>query len=88
MNDLGIVIGRPISGISLNGLEYLLENQGGNIKHFPSQEEARFFLMENGVNDNEVEEFEFRRHLQCPHCNDEQFVPLDDTTDKCYKCNH
>lgn len=44
--------------------------------------------MENGVNDNEVEEFEFRRHLQCPHCNDEQFVPLDDTTDKCYKCNY
>lgn len=36
MNNLGIVIGRPINGISLNGLEYLLEKEDGDIKHFQS----------------------------------------------------
>ena len=40
---MGIVIGRPINGISINGLEYMLD-ENGDYKLFNTKEEAKEFL--------------------------------------------
>ena len=47
-----VIIGRAINGISLNGLEYILEEEGGDILKFHSEEQAKLFLLAKG----EVEE--------------------------------
>ena len=55
---MGIVIGRPINGISLNGLEYLLD-ENGDYKLFNSKEEAKAFLnssFEEPLTDDELED--------------------------------
>jgi len=55
---MAIVIGRPINGISLNGLEYLL-NEDGDYKEFNSKEEAKTFLnsmFEEPLTDDELED--------------------------------
>lgn len=50
-------IGRPINGIGLNGLEYLLD-ENENIMEFKTPEEAKAFLRENGHEDWTDDEFE------------------------------
>lgn len=55
---MGIVIGRPINGISLNGLEYMLD-ENGDYKLFNSKEEAKEFLnsnFEEPLTDDELED--------------------------------
>ena len=55
---MAIVIGRPINGISLNGLEYLL-NEDGEYKQFESTEEAKTFLnsmFEEPLTDDQLED--------------------------------
>jgi hypothetical protein len=55
---MSIVIGRPINGISLNGLEYLLD-ENGDYKLFNSKEEAKAFLnsnFEEPLTDDELED--------------------------------
>jgi hypothetical protein len=55
---MAIVIGRPINGISLNGLEYLL-NEDGDYKEFNSKEEAKTFLnsmFEEPLTDDDLED--------------------------------
>lgn len=48
MNE--IIVGRPINGITLNDLEYLL-NENGNIMKFKSKEHAIGYLKKQGVSD-------------------------------------
>jgi hypothetical protein len=43
-----IVIGRPVEGIYLNGLEFLLEDDGSKEMEFESKEKAVEFLREAG----------------------------------------
>ena len=52
-----IIIGRPIEGIYLNGLEYLLEDDGSKEKEFESKKEAIEFLREAGetLSDEDLE---------------------------------
>ena len=53
-----IAIGRPINGISLNGLEYLL-NDDGSYMEFNDSKTAKDFLRENGYgewSDDEIED--------------------------------
>lgn len=60
-----IAVGRAIEGISLNGKEYLRHNQG-TIMAFPSREDAREFLRENGfhlLSNEEIEESFFFEEL-------------------------
>lgn len=52
-----ITIGRPINGISLNGLEYLLDSKNV-IMQFKDREEAKQFLRDNGHEDWSDEELE------------------------------
>ena len=42
-----VIIGRPINGISINGNEYLL-NDNGSLRTFESRDIAETFLMVNG----------------------------------------
>lgn len=49
---MSIVIGRPIEGISLNGNEWLL-NEDGTMMEFNSTENAKKFLENEGVEKNE-----------------------------------
>lgn len=54
-----IVIGRYINGISLNGLEYLLEDNSEKTKTFSSKEEAKQHLLDtdfSGWSDEELED--------------------------------
>ena len=55
---MAIVIGRPINGISINGLEYLL-GEDGEYKQFESREEAKTFLnsmFEEPLTDDQLED--------------------------------
>lgn len=47
-----VIVGRPINGISINGLEYLLDAENIEIK-FDSVEDAKAFLSQNGIYDTE-----------------------------------
>ena len=50
-----ILVGRPINGITLNGLEYLSDNEGEKML-FRSKEEAVKFLKEHGYSDCMIED--------------------------------
>ena len=56
-------VGRPINGISLNGLEFLLESEGGNIKLFDTYEAAESFLRDAGFDDEDLDWIVIREHV-------------------------
>ena len=53
-----IMIGRPIEGISINGLEYALDDKGEPLL-FENEKEARDFLLSHGMNEKDLEYFVF-----------------------------
>ena len=53
------VIGRPINGISLNGLEYLLDDENGKIMGFNSLIEAQTYLIKEGISIINLDYFVF-----------------------------
>lgn len=48
------VIGRPIDGISLNGLEYLMKPEGG-LMFFGSARAAHDYLVQSGHTDTDID---------------------------------
>lgn len=50
-----ILIGKPINGISINGLEYVLDN-GGNVMKFTCVAKAKEYLEANGISEDEADE--------------------------------
>ena len=50
-----VLIGRPINGISLNGLDWLLNDDGSPMR-FRSEDAARAFLYEKGISDTDIED--------------------------------
>lgn len=90
-DEIGIVIGRPINGITINGLEYIL-NDAKALMHFPDMESARAFLTQQGI-DHDVEDLHYHYHTYCLNCGEEYFLKEDETfTDEsgkghlCGKC--
>lgn len=64
-----IIIGRPIEGISLNGLEYLMNEDNTNYKYFETKESAVAFLRQNidePVTDMELEDRFIFEHIDYP----------------------
>lgn len=60
---MAIIIGRPIEGIGLNGLEYLMdENNSEEYKQFNTRKEAEDFLRENGIDDEYHEDYWFKNY--------------------------
>jgi len=54
---MAIIIGRPIGGISLNGLEYLLTEEGGDeVMEFESEEAAKQFLLDAGETEENLDD--------------------------------
>lgn len=54
-----IIIGRPIEGISLNGLEYLMNEENTDYRFFKDKREAMDFLntmFEEPITDEEMED--------------------------------
>lgn len=49
-------IGRPINGISINGLEYVMDDDG-ELMTFASEEAAIAFLNQNGISADDIEDF-------------------------------
>ena len=54
-----IVIGRPINGISLNGLEYIIDKHGRYMM-FYNLDKAKHYLERNGISGNEMDYFTFK----------------------------
>lgn len=52
---MSIKIGRPINGISLNGLEYVLDD-AGNEMLFRDEDAAVSFLHKHGYTDADIED--------------------------------
>ena len=50
-----IKVGRPINNINLNGLEYILDNENGNIKKFDNKIHAEHFLLTHGMTVNDFD---------------------------------
>lgn len=56
---MSIVIGRPINGIGLNGLEFLMNDDNTDYKLFEDKKEAMDYLnslMEEQLTDDELED--------------------------------
>ncbi len=48
-----IAVGRPINGITINGLEYLLDDEG-DLMTFESEQKAKEFLAEKGYTEEDM----------------------------------
>lgn len=55
---MGVVVGRHINGITLNKLEYLLDDDGNELI-FENEELAKVCLRENGCAEKDLEWFVF-----------------------------
>lgn len=53
-----IIIGRAVGGVSINGLEYLLDEKGQEMT-FDSERAAREYLREHGIPESEIKEMSF-----------------------------
>lgn len=49
-----VIIGKPLGGVSLNGNEYLLD-ENGEAMSFPTVQEAKNFLKQNDVSEEDIE---------------------------------
>ena len=70
MNE--IIVGRHFEGITLNGLEYLLD-ENGDIMTFPTEDHAVRYLKEHGADDEEIYYMSFiytneSRECKCHLC--------------------
>lgn len=54
---MSVAIGRPINGISLNGLEYVLDDNGNEML-FCDRAAAEDFLHKHGYTDEDIEDSE------------------------------
>ena len=66
MNE--IIVGRHINGITLNDLEYLLD-ENGDIMKFKSKEHAISYLKKQGVSDDEIYYMSFIYTNESRECN-------------------
>lgn len=81
-----VIVGRPIEGISLNGLEYVLDDEG-DIRYFDSIDNAKAFLRENGYDDKTMEDclvFRESEDRTCFRCGSPLFKS--DNPDYAYQC--
>lgn len=81
-----VIVGRPINGISINGLEYLMDDEG-DYKIFDDIDTAKKFLMENGFDKEDMEELVFKESIgTCFRCGSPLFKS--DIAGYTYQCFH
>lgn len=49
-----VIIGKPLGGVSLNGNEYLLD-ENGEVMSFTTVQDAKNFLKQNDVSEEDIE---------------------------------
>ena len=83
-----VIVGRPINGVTLNGLEYLQDEDGVPI-YFEDRDAARKYLREHGVTDDEMEDMEFREsNGTCRFCGSPLFPSdVEEYTYQCFQCD-
>lgn len=52
---MGVLVGRPIEGVTINGLEYLCDEKGRAIV-FKDESDAKQFLSDNGLSEDDIED--------------------------------
>lgn len=70
-------VARPIEGISLNGLEYLLDEDTGQPRVFPTLELAVLFLQANGF--GHMSEIDIRNEFNITEIEDGPVLQADDS---------
>ncbi|MDR0476174.1 MAG: hypothetical protein LBH43_21215, partial [Treponema sp.] len=55
-----VKVGRHINGITLNGYEWLLTEENGDIMYFDTEEQAKSFLLEHGETEEGLEWYKFQ----------------------------
>jgi hypothetical protein len=53
-----VIVGKAINGVTINGLEYILDDDG-NVKEFSSLENAKRFLLEHEITPEQIEDLTF-----------------------------
>lgn len=83
-----IIVGRPINGISLNGLEWLLDDED-EVMEFDSEEQATAFLQENGMTEEEMEYVDFKHSIgTCFRCGSPLYPSqIHGYTSQCFTCD-
>ena len=83
-----VVVGRPIGGITLNGLEYL-EDAAGDPICFEDETAAKRYLRDHGVTEPEMEDMCFRKSNGiCRRCGSPLFPSdIGGYTYQCFRCD-
>lgn len=83
-----VIVGRSINGVSINGLEYL-QNDNSDVIYFNGITAAKAYLRERGVTDAEMEDMLFRESVgTCIHCGNPLFPSDIAGYDcQCFKCD-
>ncbi len=83
------IIARPVDGVTINSdLEFLLDNSG-DVRVFNSPEEAKTFLIANGVDSEELRHMTIMESCgTCRRCGSPLFKSLMDAYDyQCFTCD-
>jgi len=59
-----VIVGRHVNGITINPLEYVLD-EDGDVMEFNTKKEAVEFLMDNGITDEEIQYLVFKEVQKC-----------------------
>ena len=83
-----VIAGRPINGITINGLEWLLTDDG-EVMIFDSEEQATEFLKDHGVTDGALESVVFVHSIgTCRRCGSPLFPSqIEGYTSQCFTCD-
>jgi len=84
-----VIIGRPINGISINGLEYVM-NGDDTMMYFDSIEEAKAFMIRNGYDEECFDDYiVFVESVGvCKRCGGPLFESnLSDYKYQCFECD-
>lgn len=83
-----VIVGRPINGITINGLEYLMDDEGA-YKIFDDMDAAKKFLMENGIEEEDLEYMVFVESIgTCFRCGSPLFPSqIEGYSSQCFTCD-
>ena len=83
-----VIVGRCINGVTINGLEYL-QNDDGEVLYFKGITAAKDYLREHEVTDEELEDIVLRESVgTCIRCGDPLFPSdISGYAYQCFKCD-
>lgn len=83
-----VIVGRPINGISINGLEWLMDDED-KVLIFDGEDAAKEYLGERGFTDEDFEEVVFKHSIgTCFRCGEPLFPSqIEGYTSQCFTCD-